>query len=259
MKQKTIAILLLCSTVFPAVSQKHCDIVAHYDDFISVEKMTYGAQSFVICRAVETNKKRCYSDLVNNSGRFIDYLLTNFSAAAIDQSLAQQTDSIAMRKAFFDGLKNDSGFNALMTGLVAKTIDKNMPKDSVTVDKLLNIAVKFFSIIRLNAEGHYVGKVCAGLNDIRATETERQPFVEAFCFSSIQKHYRGSEFAMYDEFVKAVQELYSINLGIDNNEKLLRAQGGLFLLMRNNANLRLMLQTEYARQKAYLPFVLVDE
>jgi hypothetical protein len=145
-----------------------------------------------------------------------------------------------------------------MTDLVSKTIDRKIPKDTISMDKLLNVAVKYFSIMRLTDEGHYVGKVCVGLNDIKKTENERKPFIEAFSFSSILKHYQSEEYSMYDEFVEAIKELYKVNLGIDKDEKLLRAQGAMFLLMRNNENLRKMLKSEYEKQKDYLPFILTD-
>jgi len=63
---------------------------------------------------------------------------------------------------------------------------------------------------------------------------------------------------MYDEFVKAMKELYKLNLGNEKEEKVLRAQGAMFILMRNNENLRKMLKSEYIKQKEFLPFVLVD-
>ncbi|MBK6525094.1 MAG: hypothetical protein IPG07_05770 [Crocinitomicaceae bacterium] len=61
---------------------------------------------------------------------------------------------------------------------------------------------------------------------------------------------------MYDEFVKAIKELYKVNLGIDREEKLLRAQGAMYLLMRNSENLNKMLASEYESNKDYLPFIL---
>jgi hypothetical protein len=51
-----------------------------------------------------------------------------------------------------------------MTELVSKSIDKKTTKDTITMDKLLNIAVKYFSITKINEQGAYVGKVCVGLN-----------------------------------------------------------------------------------------------
>lgn len=238
--------------------QKQCDIKIHYEDFISVQKSIYNEKAYLTKRVIETQKKSCFSDLVNNNPMFIDYLLTNFSSNANYQNLLDLPDSIAIRNRYFNDLKKDSLFNSVMTDLVNKTIDKTTPKDRISMDKLLNVAVKYFSIMRLTDEGHYVGKVCVGLNDIKKTESERKPFIEAFSFSSILKHYQSEEYSMYDEFVKAIKELYKVNLGIDKDEKLLRAQGAMFLLMRNNENLKKMLKNEYEKQKDHLPFVLTD-
>ncbi len=89
-------------------------------------------------------------------------------------------------------------------------------------------------------------------------ENERKPFIEAFCFSSILKHYQSEEFSMYDEFVKSIKELYKVNLATDKDEKLLRAQGAMFILMRNNENLKKMLMKEYEKNKEFLPFILTE-
>lgn len=261
MKRKRVLLTFIVTTIaaIQAIGQKQCDIKNHYDDFISIQKSAYNDKSYLIKRVVETDKKSCFSDLINKNTDFLNYILTNFSSNANNQDLLQQTDSIALRKVYLKDLKNDSLFNSKMTELVSKSIDKKTPKDTITMDKLLNIAVKYFSIMKINEQGAYVGKVCVGLNDIKKTEIERKPFVEAFCFSSIFKHYQSSEFNMYDEFIKAIKELYKVNLGIDKDEKLFRAQGAMFLLMRNNDNLKRMLRTEYDRQKEYLPFILADK
>ncbi|GAB4349076.1 MAG: hypothetical protein OHK0038_28080 [Flammeovirgaceae bacterium] len=254
MKKLISTIIILTLILIQGFGQ--CDIKSHYEDFISVQKSIYNEKAYLTKRVVETQKKSCFSDLVNNNPMFIDYLLTNFSSNANYQNLLELSDSIAIRNKYFNDLKKDSLFNSVMTDLVNKTIDKKIPKDTISMDKLLNVAVKYFLIMRLTDEGHYIGKVCVGLNGIKKTESEREPFIEAFSFSSILKHYQSQEYSMYDEFVKAIKELYKVNLGIDKDEKLLRAQGAMFLLMRNNENLKKMLKNEYEKQKDYLPFVL---
>jgi hypothetical protein len=258
MKKSILAAIITTLIALQVHGQKNCDIINQYEDFISIEKSTYNEKDFLTKKVIQTEQKTCFSDLINNNVTFIDYLLTNFSSNSNHQNLLQLTDSITLRKAYFADLKKDSLFNAVMSDLVSKTIDKKIPKDTVSMDQLLNVAVKYFSIMRLNGEGHYVGKVCVGLNDIKKTEPERKPFIEAFSFSSILKHYQSEEYSMYDEFVKALKELYTVNLGIDNQERLLRAQGAMYLLMRNNENLKNMLKSEYEKQKDYLPFLLTD-
>ncbi|MDD4002456.1 MAG: hypothetical protein PHU35_06665 [Bacteroidales bacterium] len=237
--------------------QNHCDFTKYYEDFISIDRLTDNEKDFLTKQVVETNKKSCVSELINNNIMFFDYLLTNFSSNSNDKNLLQINDSLSLRKNYFEGLKNDSLFNSIMNELMSKTFDKTISKDSLNMNQLLNIAVKYFSINRLSKEGYYVGKVCAGFNSIGSTEKIRKPFVEAFCFSSIFKHYISEEFNMYEEFVNAIKELNTINLGIEEGEKLLRAQGAMFVIMKNNDKLRKMLQVEYEKQKEYLPFILI--
>lgn len=256
MKKLILTTIILTLISIQGFGQKQCDINNHYEDFISVQKSIYNQKAYLIKRVVETKKKSCFSDLVNNNPMFIDYLLTNFCSNANYQNILELPDSIAIRNKYFNDLKKDSLFNSIMTDLVNKTIDKKISKDTISMDKLLNVAVKYFSIMRLNDERNYVGKVCIGLNDIKKTESERKPFIEAFSFTSILKHYKSEEYSMYDEFVKAIEELYKVNLGIDKDEKLLRAQGAMFLLMRNNENLKKMLKSEFEKQKDFLPFIL---
>lgn len=259
MIKSTFVILILTTLTLNSFGQTKCDISNNYNDFIQIQKLTHDGNDYLIKRIVETERISCFSDLINNNIMFIDYLLTNFSSTSNYQDLLQLTDSITLIKTYFSDLKKDSLFNFVMTELVSKSIDKKTLKDTISMDNLLNVAVKYFSIMKVNDEGYYVVKVCVGINDIKKTETERKPFVEAFCFSSIHKHYKSEEFSMYDEFVKSIKELYKVNLGIDKEEKLLRAQGAIFLLMRNNDNLRKMLKTEYERKKDYLPFILTDK
>jgi len=61
-----------------------------------------------------------------------------------------------------------------------------------------------------------------------------------------------------NEMVKSAKQLYKINLGIDENERLLRAQGAMYFLMRNDKNLKKMLRHEYEVNKENLPFILKD-
>lgn len=237
-------------------SQNNCDIIANYGDFIKVEKGKYKDNEFLIKRVIETESNRCYSKLVNNNLLYIDYLLNNFSSNLKYPDLLKISDSLTLQTEYIKSLKGDTLFNSVMVDLLIKTIEKRKPKDTISMDKLLNIAIKYFSILQINDDGDYVGKVCVGLNLIKQTEKIRKPQVEAFCFSSILNNYQGEQFNMYDEFVKSLTELNKVNLGVDKDEKLLRAQGAMFLLMRNNENLKKMLVSEYEKNKENLPFLL---
>ena len=51
-----------------------------------------------------------------------------------------------------------------------------------------------YARLHMNNDGQYAGKVCVGLNDIKKTENNRKPFVEAFAFSSISKHLKSEQY-----------------------------------------------------------------
>lgn len=252
---KKIAVFLLIFWSFEAYAQKDCDLLSNYDDFIKIKKY----DTYLVHQVIKSTKKACHTDIINQNKTFFNYILTNFSFSPhLSKTLPAiaEKDSALLQKTYIQELKTDTTFNRLMAEYVGKAIKKNKLKDTITSDYLMNIAVKYFSVMKINENDDFVGKVCVGLNDIKKTEKNRNAFVEAFCFSAIFRHYQSEEFNMYEEFVKALKELYKVNLGVEKSERLLRAQGGIYMLMRHNEMLKKMLYTEYERGKDYLPFIL---
>lgn len=255
--KKILSVLLLSVASASGVSaQQSCNIQDHYEDFISVQKSAYGTTAFLLKQVTESPKESCVSRMVKDNPMFWDYLLTHFSDKKGTEALLEISDSALLRERYFANLRKDTSFHKLMTELQMKALERKQAKDTLSMDQLMNVAVKYFSILSINGEGLYVGKVCTGQNDIRKTETLRCPFVEAFCFAAILEHYQSFRYSMYQEFVQALQELYTVNFGSDPGERLLRAQGAMYMLMRRNENLQKMLKEEYQGYKEFLPFVL---
>jgi hypothetical protein len=251
----TILSILSFGNVF---GQRDCEIHAHYQDFIEVTKIESTNNSFLYKQVVQNKHKTCFSGLMNKDPFFFNYLLENFSSNDANMQLLQLKDSLALRIAYLNQLKNDSLYNSVMQTWVSKTIEKRKPKDKVTEAELLNIAIKFFTITKIDKNGNITGKVCGGLNCIKQTEKVRQPFLEAFTFSSILKNYEGKTYSMLNEFKKGLMQIQSLNLGLDKNEKLLRSQGVMFSYMYNNEKLKSMLIAEFKRRQNELPFILVN-
>jgi len=167
-------------------------------------------------------------------------------------------DSIEYNQIFKNKLNEDSLFNFqkhYTLSILNKDVEFKL--DTFTLDEVLNIAVKYFSINNINEKGHYLGRVCGGLNSLSETESDRNVYLESFCFNSILKNYYG-ELSLYDEFVKSIKELYKINLGIDEKDRLLRAQGAMYMLMRKNQILKEVLIKEFKNYKNILPFVVIE-
>ena len=239
-------------------TQKLCNIVSFYGDFIKIRRENYHGTEYLIQDIVQTPSTNCFSRVTNNT-MYVKYLLDNYSSSfTYSNELQSIKDSILLQKQFIDSLQKDTAFSKVITELASKTINKTLPKDSITMDKMLDIAVKYFSIMGISKDGDYMVKVCIGMNDIKKTEKIKKPLLEAFCFSSIAKNYQGKKINMMNEMVKSATQLYKVNLGIDEHERLLRAQGAMYFLMRNDKNLEKMLRREYKLNRKNLPFVLKD-
>jgi len=260
---KYLFLIISIALSFQGFSQTECDIQNHYGDFIKIAKeSSKDGKEYLGQYFVKADDKYCFAEFVNNknSANFIYFLLEGYCPSYRPDDLLKIEDDAALQSAYIAQLQEDSLFNALMLELTAKAIDKTVPKDTITMNTLLDFAVKYFYVPGISEDGYYQGKVCGGrINGIKATEAERKPFLEVFASSSIIKHYQGEEYNMYNELVGAVKELYKINLGIDKEERLLRAQGAVYFQMFNNKNLREMLLFEYELNKEYLPFVLRDQ
>lgn len=237
-------------------AQNSTHVQQHYDEIFEISKKKHEDREYLWSGVKELEEEHPLAGAVNSNKIFLEYWLTNF----VDQEAYQNLKSIQgedeLSSSFDNFLKKDRLFNPLMLRFAERATNPAFVPDTVSMDEMLNVAVKFFSIQKVTEDGHYKGKVCVGLNGITETLPEREPALEAFCFSAILENMEGEQFHMYNEFVAAVKELYKQDLGVDREARLLRAQGAMFSLMRNNEQLRNMLVVEYDRKKDFLPFVL---
>ena len=258
MAKSLFVMLVICLFNGVAHSQHACDLTDHYADFILVKRHDDGRRKFISQSVIKSQRDGCYSALVNDNTMFIYYLLSAFSFDENNAKLLDITDEKQMLDTYFADLKQDAGFNQIMSDLVYKTVDKSLPKDTITMDALLNVAVKYFCVVRVTDECRYAGKVAVGLNDIKKTLAKRRPFLEAFAWTAILSNSDGTVYHLDDDYKAALKQIEKIDLGINPDDRLLRAQGAMYVLMYNNPNLRAVLRTEFATHQAYLPFVLVE-
>jgi hypothetical protein len=254
---RLLLILMMSFYSVSLFSQTDCQVENEYGNIFKIEKLKYGQREILLKTVNEIDPNSCFSELINNNSQYIDYLKTNFSDNSNYEKLLSITDTVELQKEYINSLENDSLFNRVMQELVDRYDNRlTYIPDTISVDELLNIAVKYFSISKINQDGYYVGKVCTGINGLEQTESVRKPQIEAFCYSTLLNNYRGERFNLYDEFVKAIKELYKVNLGVESEDRLLRAQGAMYMLMRNNEKLKELLLSEYEVKKDYLPFVI---
>lgn len=253
-----ISILSICFALI--VRAQDCDIRLHFEDFIHIEKLTFGQNEVFLQKVKEVESSDCVAEVINQQPIFFDYLFVHFSdiRSRSSQKYLSIQDSTERRLEYFKDLQNDSLLNATLNTYQLKTHGQSQIKDTFSMDQVINIAVKYFSVLGLNNEGNYRVKICVGDNDIKDTESNRRPYLEAFCFSSVLKNLTHPDYQLQESFYDTVRNLYLLNLGVKPEERVLRAQGAVFMSMSQNENLKQALMDEYNLRKEVLPFLIEE-
>ena len=259
LKRLVFLFFIAFNTAVLAQSAEVCLLSDHLNELFYAAKKSHGERDFLMRKAMAPAKGSCLSEGDEVSTAYLQYLLTHFAPYDEDEQLLALDDSTTIQAAFIASLEADSVFMELMADLDARRYDSNATRDTLSLNEILDYAVKYFSIIGLTPEGHYRGKVCAGINGITETEAERNPHIEAFCFSSILENMGNETHSMYPVFVNGIRRLYTLNLGLDEEDRLLRAQGAMYMFMREQPELTALLKMEYSEKRHFLPFVLLQQ
>lgn len=131
--------------------------------------------------------------------------------------------------------------------------------DTLSMDELLDVAVKFFAVTHIDNEDRLIGQLCVIASGHAVTQPKRDKKIESFCAGVIYTHVEDEKYNMYQEYTDALKKVSTLSLGINKQERLLRAQGALFMLMKMNPKLRELLRMEYEKQKHMLHFYLEED
>ena len=254
--KKTILLFSSLYLFLSSISYAQCSFDGNYADIFTIE-IGYGKDSskFLITRVDSVEEDRCYAKAVNTMPDFFSYLKTNFGDRSLYAEIDLDQDSAALEAAFANALNKDKELTQLLDQFTDQAYGKKK-KDSVLLAELVDVAVKYFNILDVDEKGRLRGKVCAGINQVEQTLPERNPFLEAFAFATIMYDVKNLEPNLMDEFEKEMKVLLDLNLGNDDQERVLRAQGAMFMLMKQNARLNSMLASIYVQNMSWLPFAL---
>lgn len=250
---KLIISALLTMILGQGIAQNSTQLM---ETLFKVEKQQYKERTFLMTSLKNVPESEPLGKVIKANRVSLRYLLSNFSAMNHKELKAIKQPK-KLQQAFISDLSQNKDFvNIIETALKPSLKPKQTIRDTVSMDQVLNIAVKYFNVLRITPKGNYALKVCAGINGIRQTEAKRQPHIEAFCFAAILKNYRNPKGLLRSEVMRVGRKLYKVKLGLKPKERLLRAQGALFFMMYNSEVLRKVLKDAYNEKKASLPFVM---
>lgn len=236
--------------------QSECNFKSLYPSFLNVGVSEHKGETYFYTDIKEIREENCLKKYVNNNTLYFDYFIKNYRDLSKYRKFSKIKKSEVLQKAYFEDLNQDTLFGSVISDYVDKVVHQNQAKDTISLETLMDVAVKFFNITGVNPMGYYSVAICVGRNAIKSTLEKRYPHVEAFCFSAIYNGTEDANYKIFSVFQEAVKELYSLNLGVDKDEKLLRAQGAMFMLMKDNKTLHKLLLEEFEREKENLPFIV---
>ncbi len=188
---------------------------------------------------------------------YINYIFYNFKD---ESSKFKGVIDINQKETVFElhreRLKNDTLFVNTLQRISDNSIKKIQDKPSYDLDVVMDIATKFVKITGINEQGNYTLKVCVGVNDLEKTQSKRYADIEAFCFVSVFNAYLNKENPLKDEIIKEFHKIVPLSMGIEKEERILRAQGALMVLMYQNESFKQALLKEYEDKKDILPFTI---
>ena len=191
---------------------------------------------------------------------YIGYIFTNFKSE--NNKGWELIEDVGKKETAFNNyrgkFKNDTLFVNTLQRISDNSIKPIENKPEYSFEKVMDVATKFIKIIDINEDDNYVLKICVGVNDLDKTQPKRFPDIEAFCFLTIFNAYVDKEGILKDEIFAEFHKIVPLNMGIDKQERILRAQGALIVLMYQNDKFREVLLKEYESKKELLPFRMID-
>ncbi len=252
---KLIYLFVILNISNAAIAQ--CSLKGEYHELIDIE--VYDSKEMnkkiLVQKITTVDKSKCYAKYVNSIPVYFDYLRSNFSNGQLYSEIDLDQDSLAIENAFKEALNKDTELQGKLDEYMLKVSGK-LPKDTILFSELHDIAVKFFAINKIDEQGRYVGKVCVGINLLEETLPKRNPFVEAAAFAAIMSDLKFEHSTLMNNFKGYMRELYNLNLGNDQEDRLLRAQGVMMQMMKKDVQLNGILAYFYAQHEKDLPFVI---
>ena len=171
----------------------------------------------------------------------------------------------SLTEEFSRRLAADSQFNAVVLPTIAAHLQRSgvsvgpallhASRDTISLDKAMSVAVRFFYPDRIINDGIYT-HVCTELNAVKDLPSRNLAF-EATVFAAIMAQLRlGESTEMYTDLHSARVLMARLDAPGPEEVRLKRAQGVMWGAMFQSAGLREVLLAEVQRMNGLLPFVI---
>lgn len=192
---------------------------------------------------------------------YIGYLFTNFKDKSNQEGQFKvNTNNPDLDfKLYREKLKNDSLFIETLHKISINSEKPIDEKRTYKFNDVMDIASNFVMIDKVTSQGNYGIKICTGINALEKTQPKRYADIEAFCFNAIYDYFQKNKSTFSDLVKEQIITISKLELGVDEQERILRAQGALMILMFNNERFRNVIISDYEQHKDILPFKIENQ
>jgi hypothetical protein len=252
-----LSLLLLLSIIVNGQSTMSADIDENIKEIFKVSSREYGDKKFVVSMIDTLTPTHYLYDFVKSNRLMLDYLSKHQLDINKDSLNKLSNDSKLLSSFYSKSIFADSSFLKTIKSMINLYItskdnyEVDIKKDTVSIDEVMSLAVRFFYPNKLVGNGSGVSmKFCIGTLSFADYEMERNYVLEAFLFQTLFSNYKKLE----KEYSKAVKHSINLNLSSIDEVKLHRIQGATWALLSKNDILK-ELVLEYSKNQS-LPFVI---
>ena len=243
-------------------------VMAAYEETFEVVVHPMGGDTlFAVLVPRELEGDNPLAGFERDNGFFLTYLIghaTSFNRVEIFEA---EVPIEERKRSFYEALRSDRRFNEVLftalgrylasQGRVLVGWDLTDGVRSVTANELQRLAVRFFYPDAVAADGKLTGHICVGINGLGDLDWERDILVEAFVYATIFRALREEKYGLDEEFRSALETAQDLALSVDEETRIIRAQGVVWAVLASSSNIRRMLRESYELREAYAPLRIV--
>ncbi len=202
----------------------------------------------------DLHKDHPLAELVNSKKYLFLYLISNWTGISKEtkESLFKKSDLFPNN--YYNFLENDSTFNHHFLKIISNYLElkgqhlngysKKLSSVNVSIDRIMDIASRFFFPDNITEKGNIQVHICVGINGLKDMEKGRDPLLEAFAYQVINSEFETFEYGFLNSFRIALKELGTCDISSDTEIKIARAQGAIWYSMHYDKLLKRALQIE---------------
>ena len=238
------------------------EVKSKYGQFIvAIEKAGFNDRTYIDKKVVIPTEDTTLGRFVEQNLGFIELLKTNYTTITSDE-FAGIKETAVLQEKYIAALKKDELFNQYFLPFIChfynsegiEIVGFDAKKKAFSIDEVMDIIVKYFEVTSVDSRGNFKTRIGISEDGLVSTLDKRHPLLEVYCLHIIKAY----QYKAYQAMEKGKRVMKKLQLGLNENDKLKRAQGVLYAIVSQDEAFRAVILDDYNSKKLSLPF-LVNE